>query len=59
MLATTAHAQTPLIRKYLQAIRKLWQHNDEQTPFFFTHSLTENTSIELFCVQFVMKKYMN
>lgn len=51
-------SRTPLIRKYLQSIRRLWHGSSNQSPFFFTHCLTPTLTIEDFCIQFVLDKYM-
>jgi len=58
MLQSIAPSKTPIIRKHLQTIRKLWNNSSPQEPFFFTHNLDDKLTIELFCVQFVMQKYM-
>ena len=53
---------TPIIRKYLQFIRKRWASSSERAPFMFTQDLpklerAETLTIEEFAVEFVMRKY--
>lgn len=50
---------TPCItRKYLHTVRKKWREGNAHKPFMFTGAISADSTIEAFCVDFVMHKYM-
>ena len=50
--------RTPTIRRYLQKIRRAWVANSEQNVFLFTKNIENSVTIESFCIEFVLSKYM-
>jgi len=50
---------TQVIRKHLSAIRKHWESNSETSPFLFTQEVGSSETIEHFCTEIVLQKYMS